>query len=303
MEMTHAEWLTAQLGPFEAVEDLSWDLQGLVVTHVRSGHSDLIVKHGGNPEPPGVVHPHMRREVRAYERWISAESDFAPRHRASHAGLGVLVTEFLPGDIALRGPGAQDPHVWRAAGAATAQFNAPVMARGSSFDGGNRNRALERIDHMRSGAHAFLTSADRELVIEVCAAAERLIDGMTPAVLDLVPTHADNSPRNWMVSPDGETPRVRLIDFGRAGVRPAYAELDHVMSAPEALRTAFMEGMGLDPDLSAWPRDLLRSFALHSVTVYLGGVTWARDVNDPDFESDIIARAAWLLPLLTTARR
>jgi Ser/Thr protein kinase RdoA (MazF antagonist) len=93
----------------------------------------------------------------------------------------------------------------------------------------------------------------------------------------LVPTHGDWQPRNWLWD-DGV---VRVIDLGRADLRPAASDLVRLAAQqwrgrPE-LEEAFLEGYGGDPrEPGAWHR--LR------VAEAVGTAVWAHGVGDEAFE-------------------
>jgi thiamine kinase-like enzyme len=93
-----------------------------------------------------------------------------------------------------------------------------------------------------------------------------------------VPTHGDWQPRNWLVH-DG---LVRVIDFGRAAMRPAMTDLAR-LAAQDFLRdprleAAFMDGYGADPrEASGWYRARVREA--------VATAAWAHRVGDETFEA------------------
>jgi hypothetical protein len=94
---------------------------------------------------------------------------------------------------------------------------------------------------------------------------------------DVVPTHGDWQPRNWLID-DGV---VRVIDFGRADLRPATEDFVRLARQDFArnprLEAAFLEGYGHDPrDPAQWRRDL--------VGEAIGTAVWAYGVGDEKFE-------------------
>ncbi len=95
----------------------------------------------------------------------------------------------------------------------------------------------------------------------------------------VVPTHGDWSTRNWLV--DAGT--VRVIDFGRAALRPAVTDwlrLSFRDFRDDPVReSAFVEGYGSDPrDPHTWSRERLREAVNTAV--------WAYRVGDEKFESE-----------------
>lgn len=300
-------WLREKAGSFEIVADLSWNIQGLAVTHIDSAaFGNAVVKNtlpewrsAQNTAPsasPAPVHPHMLREIRAYEQWIEPGAEFAPALRASSRPLGMLVVDFLPGEIVLDSPRAEDPEIWFAAGRATRAFNGEPRARNTSFDGGNISLLARRIEAQGRGeGYQARSDGEADRIAAVCAAAEALLRDYEPQLLPLHTTHADNSPRNWMLSPEGG---VRLIDFGRAGIRPRFAEFEMTFGQDPELCGAFGDGLGLSCRPEEWDDAHRRAFMLHSAALFLGGLEWAQNHGESAFQTEILDRDRWLLPLL-----
>ena len=87
-------------------------------------------------------------------------------------------------------------------------------------------------------------------------------------------THGDWQPRNWLVH-EGV---VRVIDFGRADLRPAFTDFTRLAAqqfrgAPE-LEAAFLDGYGHDPrEPGAWRRERFREAIATAVWAYQMGLT------------------------------
>ena len=93
----------------------------------------------------------------------------------------------------------------------------------------------------------------------------------------LVPTHGDWQPRNWLI----DEGTVRVIDFGRADLRPALEDLARLarqdFARDPALEDAFLSGYGADPrEAGLWRRTL--------VVEAIATAAWAHGVGDEDFE-------------------
>lgn len=93
----------------------------------------------------------------------------------------------------------------------------------------------------------------------------------------VVPTHGDWQPRNWLID-EGV---VRVIDFGRADLRPPTEDFVRLARQDFArdpdLEAAFIDGYGSDPrEPDAWRRAL--------VGEAVGTAVWAHGVGDEEFE-------------------
>lgn len=96
--------------------------------------------------------------------------------------------------------------------------------------------------------------------------------------VELVPTHGDWQPRNWLIHQG----QVSVIDLGRADWRPALTDLARMtrqewLGRPD-LEEAFLSGYGSDPrEPAAWQRTLVREA--------IGTAVWAYHVGDEPFEA------------------
>ncbi len=119
------------------------------------------------------------------------------------------------------------------------------------------------------GPHRILPERERHL--------RELIAAWPTPPVRLVPTHGDWQPRNWLT--DGTV--VRVIDFGRAALRPASTDLNRIAAQdfpgnPE-LERAFLDGYGSDPrEPQSWQREQIRQA--------IGTACWAHRVGDREFE-------------------
>ncbi len=252
------EWMPGA----EVVADLSWGIVDTVVLHVRHGGRELVVKAGGERDH------HIGRELDSHEGgWVEAWAAAGRAARLVHADRGerILVLERLPGELAYRTPAATDPEVHRQAGVLLRGFHAQHSRPGDRDDLGVA-RALRWLD----GRHRIDPDA--------AASLRALFEAASRISVDLVPTHGDWQPRNWLVD-DGV---VRIIDFGRFALRPAASDFARLAAqewreAP-ACETAFFEGYGSDPrEPSAWR--LLRAAEA------VGTAAWAFQVGDEAFEA------------------
>ena len=263
LSATQRELVGSWLPGAEVVEDLSWNQVDTVVLRVRRGDREFVVK------AAGATNHHLLRELDAHEGgFVSgwAASGHATRLRHADRDARVLVTDYLPGRLAYRTAAALDPAVHRRAGELLRTFHAQAARPPDATDASAGRRAWQWLDE----SDAFAPAVEARLR---AALAE-----LPPVEADLVPTHGDWQPRNWLV--DGGD--VRVIDFGRFAFRPAATDFVRLAAqewreAPEC-EAAFFDGYGDDPrQPSGWL--LMR---LHEA---IGTVAWAHQVGDAEFEA------------------
>ena len=247
----------------QVVADLSWNQVETIVLRVRHGGREYVVKAAG-PE----VH-HLGRELDAHlggfvDVWARGRHAAVLCHHDRDAR--VLVTQWLPGELAYRTPAGLDPDVHRRAGRLLRDFHAQAMRPSDGVDAAATARALRWLD----SPHAIAPDVEARLRAALAA--------LKPVEADLVPTHGDWQPRNWLV--DGD--HVRVIDFGRFAFRPAATDFVR-LSVQEwrenpACETAFFDGYGRDPrHPSHWLLMRLREA--------IGTAAWAHQVGDVAFEA------------------
>ena len=146
------------------------------------------------------------------------------------------------------------------------RFHGQLAVEDSDYEDRENQKLLRRL----AGPHRIAAQTVDRLRAEILAWPT------LPATL--VPTHGDWQPRNWQV----EAGEVRVIDFGRAALRPAMTDLTR-LAAQDFLRdphleVAFVRGYGRDPrEKHAWHRTRLREA--------IGTAVWAYQVNDSAFEA------------------
>ncbi|WP_342592554.1 phosphotransferase family protein [Paeniglutamicibacter psychrophenolicus] len=153
------------------------------------------------------------------------------------------------------------------AGRCCASAAARRRGRGDAdHEAGATARALRWLD----APHRIDAAIERE-------ARRRLAEhGAHPVTV--VPTHGDWQPRNWL----SENGKLRVIDFGRFGFRPAATDMCRLAvqqwdTHPE-LEASFLEGYGVDPRVAGcWAVELLREA--------IGTAAWAHAVGDAPFET------------------
>lgn len=241
--------------------DHSWGLVETLVLELSSGHGRLVLKAGGPSDH------HIEREVRAHGAWLApwVQTGHAPELFRADVASKVLVTRYLPGRL-VEGTAAQDdPDTYRQAGELLATFHGQLQSYDPVWHDQVRARALRFLDL----EHRIDPELEDAVRVEVSA--------WPGGGADVVPTHGDWQPRNWLVD-DGI---IRVIDFGRAALRPTIEDFVRLARQDFArdpqLETAFLEGYGGDPrDAEQWRRSL--------VAEAVGTAVWAYRVGDDEFE-------------------
>jgi len=256
------------------VADDSWGLLDTRVLHIRAGDDGFTVK------ASGPTNTHFPRELEAHRTATAAlrASGDTGALVAANEEHRVLVLERVPGHLALGTPDEHDPDVHRQAGSLLRRLHDQDTRQDPTF-----------LQHEQAKALAALDAPHRipDDVVARARAALRALPNDT-STQSLVPTHGDFHPRNWIVDNDAldarddHHRRLRVIDFGRFGWRPASFDLTrlavlHWQHDPR-LEAAFFDGYGDDPRTpDAWRWLQLREA--------VGTATWAYAVGDEGFEA------------------
>lgn len=244
------------------VADLSWGLTDTAVLHLRCAGDEVIVKAGG------PANHHLTREIAAHRRWTGpwlATGSTAPLLYADD-DAHLLALEYLPGQLVQGHRAESDPHAYRQGGALLAALHQQDSRTSASYEAQADAATLRWLD----GEHRITPAA--------AAAVRARIADHDHGPVELVPTHGDYQPRNWLV--DGAT--VKVIDLGRADWRPPWSDLARMdqrqwVGRPD-LEQAFLNGYGHDPRSSpSWQATLLREA--------VGIAVWAYQVGDHAFEA------------------
>ncbi|QRO88410.1 aminoglycoside phosphotransferase family protein [Kytococcus sedentarius] len=246
------EWLPGA----RVAQDHSWGQVETTVLELQSSAGRFIVKAGGPSDH------HIARELRAHASWLQpwVSTGHAPRLVHGDAEAKLLLTEYLPGRL-IEGTAAQDdPDTYRQAGALLARFHGQTSAHDPTWNDQLRATVLKHLD----GRHRI----DPEIEAMVRAEVATWPSGGA----DVVPTHGDWQPRNWLI--DGDV--VRVIDFGRADLRPPVEDFARLMRQDFArnpeLEAAFVAGYGHDPREPALMRRALLKEAV-------GTAAWAYGIG------------------------
>jgi Phosphotransferase enzyme family len=253
--------LASWLGTFSVVRDYSWPLQDTTVLHalVPSG-GQFIVK-------ASTTSHHIRREIAAHEVSINGLTGRVPLLRHASAEAGILVTEFLPGTLVEGTPAEDDPDTYRQAGALLQRIQQPA--------GVSASYAKALIIKTRS----WLGRANGLVPGSQLKHLTRELEKLKPGAVELVTTHGDYQPRNWLQ----ENGQVKVIDFGRADARPWLHDLvrlshQQFVGRP-GLEAAFYDGLAK----VVQPREA-GLWRLENLNQAIGTVVWANQVGDAAFE-------------------
>lgn len=255
-----ADWLaTAPV----LIADLSWGLDTTVL-RVRAGQRDFIVKAGSR------TNRHLGREITAHESYtaILVAAGRTGRMVAADRNVNVVLLEYLDGNLVEGCEAEFLPDTYRQAGSILRDLHS------------HTTRSDDQYEARATATASALAWLDREHGIEpeVERAARDILQALRPRPVDVVPTHGDWQPRNWLV----HRGVITVIDFGRFDFRPAAADLCRLAAQQwrtvPSLEPAFLQGYGQDPrDPELWRIELLRQA--------VGTAGWAYRVGDSDFEA------------------
>src|SRR5262245_33315224 len=219
--------------------------------------SRFIVKAGGDADH------HIARELHAHLNWLSpwTSRGRAPTLEHGDVSAKLLVTRYLPGELALSGGHADAPSTYQQAGELLALLHGQTDVTDDDYERRENAKSLALL----SGPHRIDASTVARLRAEIAA-------WPTPAAT-VVPTHGDWQPRNWLVHND----IVSVIDFGRAAMRPALTDFGRLtvqeFRGNPHLEAAYLDGYGADPrETDAWHRTQDREA--------IGTAAWAYGVGD-----------------------
>jgi len=244
LDAAQAELLGRWLPAYEVVDDMSWGVLETTVLRVETPGGPRVVKAGGPADH------HLAREIRAHREWTGpwVAGGRAARLIEADAEAKLLLTEYLPGRLVQDDPAAADPATYEQAGALLAAFHAQTSVVDDTFERRANAKSLSWLE----GPH--------RIVPDDVARLRALIAGWPEPPAVCVPTHGDWQPRNWLID-DGT---LRVIDFGRADLRPPLEDFERLDSGefvgrPD-LAAAFTSGYGSDPRRSpAWQRQRTRA--------------------------------------------
>ncbi len=253
-----ADWLPGA----DVVRDLSWGLVGTTVLEIAWRGERYVVK-AGDAVDQGLV-----REIQAHRQWLApwTTHGHAPRLVRADLPAKLIVTTFLPGELVQDTAAEVQPDTYRQAGMLLARFHGQLtVPDDGEFEARRKQKALWWLDQ----PHRLDAATEQHL--------RDLVTAWPTPPSTLVPTHGDWQPRNWLI--DGGV--VRVIDFGRAELRPAFTDLARLEAQqfrerPD-LAAAFLAGYGAVPgDEPARRRNRMREA--------IGTAVWSRQTGDERFE-------------------
>lgn len=172
--------------------------------------------------------------------WLSRQKR-APKLIHADRVTNILVSEYLEGRLVEGAEAEYTTETYVQAGALLRAFRDQNVRSDPRYEPVATAKAL-----------AWLGEPHR---IEESAAemARAILGTYDPKPVDVVPTHGDWQPRNWLV--DGS--EIRVFDFGRFGFRPAASDFCRLAvqqwRADPLLESALFSGYGSDPrDSELW---------------------------------------------------
>lgn len=254
------ELLDGWLPGWVVVADHSWGQIDTLVLEVVCGAGRFAVKAAG-PD-----NGHLPREIRGRRAWCGPWLERGAIGRLVEADeqAAVVVVEWLPGRLVEGSTAQSDPETYRQAGVLARLMHDQPGAWSATWFDDARERVLRFLDR----PHRIDPAVERAVRAEVA--------GWSGGA-NLVPTHGDWQPRNWVV--DGGI--VRVIDLGRADLRPVEEDFSRLARQDflrdPSLERAYLDGYGEDPrNLAVW-----RAVDLGEA---VGTAVWAYGVGDVDFE-------------------
>ncbi|MDX3005430.1 phosphotransferase [Kribbella solani] len=255
------ELLASWLPSAEVVKDHSWGVLGTLVLELSQGGDRYIAKAGDETDH------HLARELRAHREWLRpwTAQGRGPQLVHADADAKLLLTRYLPGQLVQGSPYEWTADTYYQAGELLAEFHQQSAVDDAEYETVENGKALTYL------------AAEHRIAPDLTERLRGIITAWPTPPATLVPTHGDWQPRNWLI----DRGTVRVIDLGRADLRPAYTDLARLAAqqfrTKPALEPAFIEGYGKDPrDPDAWVRTRLREAVSTAV--------WAYQVGDETFE-------------------
>ncbi|GAA1131363.1 hypothetical protein GCM10009630_31540 [Kribbella jejuensis] len=251
------EWLPSAT----IVRDHSWGIIGTCVLELEHAGAHYIAKAADAEDH------HLARELRAHRNWLRPWTTIGRAAELIHADddAKLLLTRYLPGELVEGTPYEWMPETYHQAGELLAALHEQSAVPDDTYE----DRENERIRRYLRMPHRIAPDVVEQVRTTIA-------HWPTPPAL-VVPTHGDWQPRNWLI----DHGVVRVIDFGRADLRPAYTDLARLAAQQfqrdPALEPALLAGYGSDPrEPEAWQRTRLREAVSTAV--------WAYQVGEEPFE-------------------
>lgn len=255
---------------------MSWRLVETTVLRARVGEEVVVIKAGGASDH------HIAREIRAHREWTGPWVQHGRAARMLYADVDakILVTAYVPGTLVQGTTAAAEMDTYVQAGELLREFHAQAAIEDPDYETRMNAKALAWLD----GPHRIAPD-----VVEVLRAFIRSWPRLT---VTCVPTHGDWQGRNWLL----DNGVLRVIDLGRAGLRPAAEDLERLAVQEfvwhPGAEEAFLSGYGADPrEPDLWVRQRARAA--------IGTACWAHQIGNQDFEAqghrmiaDVLAQAA-----------
>lgn len=261
LSKTQVEQLERWLPGAQLEADLSWHEMDTVVLLTKKEGQRYILKSAGEQNH------HFDRELQSHQNNTAGliAAGYCASLIAASVPQRLMLLEYLPGTLIDRTAAAFDPDIHHQAGRALKILH----HSDAHVDQDYETQLIAKCQRVLSRPHRIPTSVEQEVLAR--------LSSYHPQPVQLVPTHGDWQPRNWL----NDHGRLRIIDFGRFEYRPAATDLVRLAaqqwSGRPDLEEAFFAGYGKDPRSQlAWPM-----LYLHEA---IGTAVWAYQMGAEEFE-------------------
>lgn len=266
------EWL----GEYTVTADHSWPLQTTAVLEIESDVAGRVIVKASTDD---LMDHHLAREIRAHHEVLEGLGDGFPHGLYSSLEARLVVTRHLPGVIAEHSEWQDHPVLYQRVGGLLARLNRAGVSRLSE----------DYLEKTRSRTKALLKQGQELIETSMREKTLALLDRIRPTPVEMVPTHGDFQPRNWLIDPDDlddGVPTTTLIDFGRFDYRPWYSDLvrlhHQIFPTRPDLADALFEDASWDfaYPVPAEDRD---GWLIENLLQSVATVVWATGVGDLSF--------------------
>lgn len=273
-----ADFVERSLGRVTLVKNMSWGDFDSTVLLVARKVGPFVIKACRD----GTGRHHFKREMAAFRSGaVDRLGKQASKILHVDEELGVMILSFVPGSLVFGTPYQLDADTHRQAGRLLRRIHSNPLVD-EEWDAKATRRSLDWLDKEHR-----IPPSDEKLARFVLS--DRI---SSPRPVEVVDTHGDYHPRNWLRDDAG---KVAVIDWGRYERRPAFTDFvrcacQEWAQKPE-LGHAFAKGYGKDlRDTDDWKMEYLRQA--------VGTACWAPTIGNEKFEQQGLRMVREALDLL-----